>query len=160
MDWPRFGGAFSFVVSGFSSDRLVLMSDPNAWHKKETYKGLITLSQSALRGAAIVNGGAAVALLAFIGRIYSGDISILFNPSYAIFYPMLLFIGGLLAAGLASGAAYVAQFSLFNLEMGRKETLPRIIREHAHWIGVGVGLFVLSYLCFAGGAALAAYQLI
>ena len=135
------------------------MSDPDTWHKKETYKGLIALCQSALRGAAIVNGGAAVALRAFIGRIYSGDISILFNPSYAILYPMLLFIGGLLAAGLASGAAYVAQFSLYNETMGFKAMLPRIIREHKDWIKAGVGLFVVSYLCFAFGAALAAYQL-
>ena len=97
---------------------------PLPWHTKETFKGLIDLSQTALKGAALVNGGACVAFLSFMGRFFDGEIGQAINPTLALFYPMLLFIGGLVVAGLASGVAYIAQLCLFNEEV-RPTVNPR-----------------------------------
>jgi len=41
------------------------------WHKEETYKSLILIGLSALKFVLLANGGAAVAILAFIGKVYS-----------------------------------------------------------------------------------------
>jgi hypothetical protein len=39
------------------------------FHLEETYKGLIPLSIEAIKMLALVNGGAAVAILAYLGNI-------------------------------------------------------------------------------------------
>jgi hypothetical protein len=60
------------------------------------------------------------------------------------------------SAGLAMAIAYVMQFVLFNEEMGRKVTMPRLLRNHRWWLYLAFGLVVASILCFAIGALLAA----
>ena len=45
------------------------------WHVENTH-ALIQLSQSALRAAALVNAGAAVAILAFLGNTWDSDIDV------------------------------------------------------------------------------------
>jgi hypothetical protein len=46
-----------------------LKDEPWEWHIKETYKGLITIFIEALKALALVNGGAAVAILAYLGNV-------------------------------------------------------------------------------------------
>ena len=41
------------------------------WHLQETYKSLITISVECLKMLAIVNGGAAVAVLTYLGNLAS-----------------------------------------------------------------------------------------
>ena len=41
---------------------------PWQWHIEETFKGLVTLAVEALKILALVNGGAAVALISFCGN--------------------------------------------------------------------------------------------
>ena len=38
------------------------------FHPEETYKSLITISVELLKALALINGGAAVAILAYLGR--------------------------------------------------------------------------------------------
>jgi hypothetical protein len=37
------------------------------WHIRETFRGLITISVEVVKMLALINGGAAVALLAYLG---------------------------------------------------------------------------------------------
>lgn len=142
------------------------MTDPGDWHTQETYKGLISLGQSALRIAAIINGGAAVAFLAFMGRFFNGDIGTVINPVWAIQIPMICFIAGLVMVGLASVCAYIMQLRLYNESMGRADAITGppgfgqwTIRNHEGWLNWSIFLVIGSYLMFAIGAMMAAINL-
>jgi hypothetical protein len=73
-------------------------TEPWQWHIQETFKGLITLSVEALRIIALVNGGAAVAILTFCGNLASKGSP----PPLGSFKPALYwYCGGLAAAMFA-----------------------------------------------------------
>ena len=46
---------------------------PWKWHIGETFKGLITLSIELLKALLLINGGAAVAILAYLGNLVHGS---------------------------------------------------------------------------------------
>lgn len=77
------------------------------WHAQETYKGLIQISISALRFGIFANGGAAVALLAFLGK----NISVV--DLDAMKCSMALFISGVALGGFAHITAYLTQLRLY-----------------------------------------------
>src|SRR5580692_5156860 len=41
----------------------------NLWHRQETYKSLITISVECMKMLAVVNGGAAIAILTYLGNL-------------------------------------------------------------------------------------------
>jgi hypothetical protein len=43
---------------------------PPDWHLTETYKSLITLTVEALKMLALINGGAAIAILTYVGNLH------------------------------------------------------------------------------------------
>ena len=45
--------------------------EPWEWHIVETFKGLINLSIEGLKALLLINGGAAVAILAYLGNLAS-----------------------------------------------------------------------------------------
>ena len=73
------------------------------WHLEQTYKALIPLSIEAIKMLALVNGGAAVAILAYLGNIarYAG---VAHQPNMV--RPLLWFSAGLWAAAMTSIVAY------------------------------------------------------
>ena len=78
----------------------------------EMFKSVIEAGLNALKSAIIINGGAAVALLAFLGSLITKESSnsACIYPISAIGYALLIFIFGVGFAGLASGFRYLAQF--------------------------------------------------
>lgn len=54
-----------------SLTKLKPRSRPWEWHIQETFKGLIALSIEALKALLLINGGAAVAILAYLGSLAS-----------------------------------------------------------------------------------------
>lgn len=75
----------------------------------ELFRSTIVAGQSALRAAILINGGAAVALLAFIGNLWET------NPPVAndLARPLNTFLYGVLAAAAAAGTTYVSQWFYF-----------------------------------------------
>ena len=71
------------------------------------FHAVITIGQGALKSGALINGGACVALLAFIGNIITKEPSMISGLSTAL----LIFGGGLLFAAISSGTTYLAQES-------------------------------------------------
>ena len=72
----------------------------------EMFRSVIQAGQNALRTAFLMNGGASIALLAFIGHLSSvapTKVSTL-APSLTVF------VGGVLVAALASGVTYLSQW--------------------------------------------------
>ncbi len=68
----------------------------------ETYKSMISVGTEALKALLLINGGAIVALLAYLGQA-SGRLQLAALAAK----PLTLFLGGLVAAALAFLGTYV-----------------------------------------------------
>lgn len=79
----------------------------------EMFKSVIQTGQNALRAIVLLNGGAAVALLAFIGKL--ADVSRLNIPLFAV--PLTIFVVGAFLSTISSGLTYLTQ--LLYSEMGK-----------------------------------------
>lgn len=101
------------------------------------FHAVITIGQGALKSGALINGGACVALLAFIGNILTKDDSMISGLSTALF----IFGCGLFLAAAASGTTYLAQESY--------ET--KKIKKAVYINNVTIIIVILSYLAFLIG---------
>ncbi|PKO24812.1 MAG: hypothetical protein CVU35_07405 [Betaproteobacteria bacterium HGW-Betaproteobacteria-8] len=119
-------------------------------HWMETYKSLITLSIEAFRFSALANGGAAVALLAYLGSVASSSDSVVINLSC----PMLAYISGLVLCGLAVLFGYLTQLKLLN-EIGRSQ---RLVVKHTWYLWAAIVFYLASLIAFAWGSYLAVLQ--
>ncbi|MEX3776188.1 hypothetical protein [Pseudomonas sp. MYb118] len=114
----------------------------------EMFKSIIETGQNAIKSIMLLNGGAAVALLAFIGKLAgTGQI-----PLFAT--PLTTFVIGAFTAGLTSGISYLTQ--LIYSEEGKLRTRSGIALQA---IAVLLGLLGLaafgygtykSYFAFIG----------
>ena len=101
------------------------------------FHAVITIGQGALKSGALINGGACVALLAFIGNIITKDASMISGLSTAL----LIFGCGVFFAAISSGTTYLAQE---NYERGKRK--KAFFSQHLTIAFVG-----LSYLAFLLG---------
>ena len=74
--------------------------------KLEEFKAVIQQGQNALKAAFLMNGGAVIAILAFLGKL-AGINQVAMS---ALSDAMLIFVSGVFLAGLASGCTYLAQY--------------------------------------------------
>lgn len=72
----------------------------------EMFRSVIQAGQNALRTAFLMNGGASVALLAFVGHLSS----VAPEKVPALAPSLAVFVGGVLVAALASGVTYLSQW--------------------------------------------------
>jgi len=79
----------------------------NIWNI-EMFKAVIMAGQAAIKSAILINGGAAVALLAFTGHVFttSQDSEVTAKLACAMAY----FVGGIVSGAVASGVVYLTQF--------------------------------------------------
>ena len=112
----------------------------------------------ALKTAILVNAGAVIALLAFVGQIWDegGD------TMAALLRGIKPFVYGLVAAGVAAGVAYIYQSiitvreqrALAEVSEGADDLKPQVwVPRLSKWTAVGmIGLVLLSYALFIWGA--------
>jgi hypothetical protein len=109
----------------------------------ENVRTLIALGQSALKSAILINGGAAVALLAFLGHLVTQerpDVSLIpFATS------LRLFVIGVLCASIACGTTYLSQYAYSNPKTWAQR-LGLIIQV------VTIALVLCAYVAFLAGA--------
>jgi hypothetical protein len=118
----------------------------NDQHWLETYKSLITLSTEAFKFAALANGGAAVALLAYMGNIAGKGVA---APDMR--FPMAAFLAGLFLCGTAMLFGYLTQLKLLDESRGKEK--PTV--KH-HWLlRTAIALFACSLIAFGYGSWLA-----
>jgi hypothetical protein len=110
------------------------------------FNSVITAGQAALTSALLINGGAAAALLAFVGGIWSTPQSRGVVPSLA--GALLFFVCGVLAAAVASGATYGSQALYYDPTKWR-------FRWAVACHSLSVVAVVASYVGFGLGARLA-----
>ena len=111
-------------------------------HIIETYKSMIQFAMFGLRFGLIINGGAMIALLAFLGDISNNNTYI---PDLQC--PMYAFISGIVTTGIATIGAYMTQFNLFNEDMVRAEK-----GSHQFWFWFAISFFLASLACFCLGS--------
>jgi hypothetical protein len=123
------------------------MSDPQSdgpwkWHIQETFKGLTTLAIEALKILALVNGGAAVALISFCGNLASHGSPLVVGRFISA---LLWYCSGLAATMLAFIVAYFTQLRLYNEEKLRHEGKP--FKELHGWLITLGGILLLFAVC-------------
>jgi hypothetical protein len=74
----------------------------------ESFRQILALGQSTVRSAILINGGAAVALLAFIGHLSTSAVVKFTILPFA--GALRLFVFGVFFASLAAGSMYFSQF--------------------------------------------------
>ena len=127
------------------------------WHLTETYKGLITLSIEGLKILALINGGAAVAVLTYLGNLASRSPVPAHIPE--IKPALYSYCGGLLATVLTFLVAYLTQLRLYYEERDLRGGVT-ITRRHAVGIAIGCvlsfgGAFAFGLGCWFAATALA-----
>jgi hypothetical protein len=73
----------------------------------EMLRSVILTGQNALKSSMLINGGAAVALLAFISHIW--DKTLAMGTIEGLTEALLFFVGGVLLSSVASGTTYLTQ---------------------------------------------------
>ncbi|WP_429178620.1 hypothetical protein [Aeromonas salmonicida] len=121
------------------------MSDD--WHKAETYKSLIAISIEGFKFCALANGGAAVAILAYLGNV-AGKGRVL--PDMA--WPMVFFSLGLGACGAAVLCSYLTQLQLYDEE---RRSVPESDRKHLRYLHCGLLCVAASIVLFVVGSMVA-----
>jgi hypothetical protein len=121
---------------------------PWEWHIVETFRGLINLSIETLKALLLINGGAAVALLAYLGSPHARYPYIPYMKN-----ALLCFAIGVLVTALAFIAAYFTQLRLYNEERARRQSFRQL-----HWIGMATAavLIFASACAFGAGCWIAA----
>lgn len=122
------------------------------WHPEETYKSMMQYGQGMLKYTFLTNGAAIIAILSFLGNLYARDISF---PNMKV--PLLLFVAGIIASGLASITSYLTQFWL--LREATDDADPKGMKSYRPWLYSTFILVILSLSLFSVGALCAVYQL-
>lgn len=115
----------------------------NADHTLETYKSLISISVELLKSLLLLNGGAIVALLAYIGQAENGA-SVARNATCSLSW----FIAGLVLSTLAFIGSYLTQSALYNEGVHP----DKYKGSHMPWLWSTFTVGLLSLLAFAVGA--------
>lgn len=87
-------------------------SDLNKHYKDfdlEIFRAANASGQSAMRAAFLINGGASIALAAFIGTLSASDSAVI-SPT-ALASPLAIFATGSFVAAISFGATYITQMS-------------------------------------------------
>jgi hypothetical protein len=107
----------------------------------EMFKSTIAAGQNSMRAAMLMHGGAAIALLAFIGNLAVNPDTLPLVKSFGGILPW--YLGGLLLVVIAYGTTYLTQ-SHFSED--KKEHLGK------RWNITSCVLVILSYLAFIAGS--------
>ncbi|MCO7512692.1 hypothetical protein NJH77_25965 [Serratia fonticola] len=119
----------------------------------ENYRSVIAAGTNASKACMLLNGGAAVALLAFMGNIWNKENQI--AAVSQISYGILSFCAGVLLAVLCMGSIYLSQFAygLVDIESERPEKSKahiagRIFNVTAMFAWVAsIALFAIGCYC-------------
>jgi len=122
------------------------------FHLEETYKGLVPLSIEAIKMLALVNGGAAVAILAYLGSIAGHAPT---APQPDMVPPLAWFSAGLLTAAITFIVAYHTQLLLYEEETLLSEG-KSVTRKHQWGIRLGSLLLLFAAVAFGIGCITAA----
>ena len=120
----------------------------------EGFRASIQAGQAALKSAILINGGASVAILAFIGNLATSENSKALIPILSC--SLAYFVFGTLVAAMASGGAYLSQaaYSKVNQEEETAEATERWEKRGKVFQYTTIIFVIVSYILFGLGALL------
>lgn len=96
--------------------------DAQQQHALEMLRAVIGYGQAALKSALLINGGAAAALLAFIGNIWAKGITA--AAVVPLTNSIVFFAFGVLSAALGTGTTYVTQYCYLEKLEKKRKSIP------------------------------------
>jgi hypothetical protein len=117
----------------------------NDEHAIETFKSLISISTEAFKALQLLNGGAVVAVLAYLGQMAPTHPGLVGHAKG----PLIFFIAGLVSGTLVYITSYLTQLSLHNENMGNKGYKGG---KHDLWLWISFALGIGSVVLFSAGA--------
>jgi hypothetical protein len=128
--------------------QMVAEFEAKAESQLEMFRSVIGTGQSTLKSSLLLNGGAAIAVLGFIGQIaaHAENLSLIGRLAF----PLLGFVLGTLLSALAHGAVYFAQKTYFQGSNAAGD----------QWNSIAITLLCSSFAFFALGGATAFWALI
>lgn len=130
-------------------EKLASIAAAENWRLEHQGKA-VDLSKEGLRTLILLNGAAAIAIMALIGQIVEKMPSAIMQLSHSIMY----FVSGALVGGLSTIGAYVTQYFI-----GESQENPAMKRA-SKWAHIITLLLVaLGYVAFIGGAFTAALEI-
>lgn len=128
-------------------------------------RAAVDIGLTALRTSVLMNAGAVVALLAFVGQLWDSEDAII----RTVLWTMMPFLAGVILGGLGTGIAYFYQsFVSYRYERYLQEisveadqlTPLTWLDPVVKWTAITmVGLVFAAYLCFIGGVIWTAVEL-
>jgi len=112
----------------------------------EMFRSVIGAGKTAVSTCILINGGAAVTLLAFIGNIYSKSQAAVSIPK-GLTTALAAFSFAVLLAGIAAGIGYLAQRDFHRNSQKQENIFNRI----------GIGCVAVAYFLFGVGVVAAYY---
>ncbi len=119
-------------IRGLNADQIVSV-------KSKEFDAVISFAQTALKIPILINGGAAIAILALVSNTWSEN-SITTDLAGSLLY----FSIGVLMAAIGSGSAYIAQL-LFLRVCGQEDRANK-------WQLTAIICIIISYILFMFGA--------
>jgi len=121
----------------------------------EMFRTVMTAAHVALRSAVIINGGAAVAALAFAGSLVQHGKSV--SP---VAMALACFGFGVFLAALATGTTYVTQCKYYEeVSSAQVNSNDEVARRGSFWRWTTILLCALSYLMFVVGCGCGVWAL-
>jgi hypothetical protein len=115
-------------------------------------EAVVNSGNIALRTALIINGGAAIAVLAFIGNIIAKADAVLASKALGLTDTLIWFAYGVAAAAIAMAFAYFTNYCIVSCSTAKKRIWPHPHLEETAsskwWSRAG---FVFQVLATAGG---------
>jgi hypothetical protein len=105
---------------------------------------MVSLSTEGLKALLLLNGGAVVALLAYLGRDPGAR-----ELAARVMYSCAFFLGGLVLAAISFIFAYLTQLAFYNED---QEAALFWGLGHSFWLTAALVSATESLLCFVGGA--------
>jgi hypothetical protein len=126
------------------------MNEDDLRARIETYRAIITAGQTAIKSAILINGGGAVAVLAFVPSLLQ------MNLGLGLFSVTLLCFGfGTLLGAIAAGCTYLAGYHYADALGEADPPNSPAGRSGGRWNKGAMWTVIVSYLLFAVGCVVA-----
>jgi hypothetical protein len=116
-----------------------------AAHAIETYKSLISISTEGFKALQLLNGGAVLAVLTYLGQRVPTDPEFVLRAAL----PMGLFVAGLVAGTLVYATSYLTQLALHN---ANRKNIDYKLGKPDSWLVLSFILCFSSLALFSFGA--------
>ncbi|KAB1086509.1 hypothetical protein F4V91_08760 [Neorhizobium galegae] len=156
------GESASFVKWKINHDTAVTAHARHTEDGRTVFTSALNMGLEALRTAAAINGGAVIAVFAFLGATFSSENGETAAIRLAMTHPAIFFAVGALLSGLASGASYFSQImystahEAYEMSWEPPYLVANSRSENSEWWGdfwraIAVSLVLGSYGCLSYG---------